>query len=581
MEARVALVTRRAERDALNLQVLDGHAQLARRTLDRMKQRYQAMAAIEERDLRRAAAREETRADHANNPLERYRASRAAELLEQEARVITVENALTTNPPPSYDQQRALAERARTDLGASKKLLDDGKISHLDALRLNTDFRRLAADRSRIVRRDLAAAADRLTRAENALSTVETELAFDSRDDRFELDNLMERVPPAERAKAEKVFKEFETKHLALLNRRRAALDRTAQRAEQTHQEVLVRLRILDDHFGFIRTHMFWVRDEEPVGGATVAQAQRELRQLGRATVRIGAEVGDRSAWGRLSVEFLAATFGLVALPWPLRRGPPGRRPRSLSAPLGRKSDGPRTPPPRPATPEAPDDVEARTPMRTLRNLLIGLSRSAIWPGYLALAAYAARQAPWPKSIALPAAAALGLLALAALAANLVRRLFGPGGWGEVVLGMPPEVSRMVRRGLVALVAAHVVLLLPVWLLTQGMIAPAGRPVSAPAVVRGLILAFESVVLLIAVLGPSQAIGPGRMADALGRAPRPVLAAPEEGLRRGDRGGRRGDRARRARVQLLRAPAGHRRGGIAGGRGRLLGVLPGLAPVHR
>ena len=59
------------------------------------------------------------------------------------------------------------------------------------------------------------------------------------------------------------------------------------------------------------------------------------------------------------------------------------------------------------------------------------------------------------------------MLALAALAANLVRRLFGPGGWAEDVLEMPPEVSRQVRRALVALVAAHVVFLLPVWLLDQ------------------------------------------------------------------------------------------------------------------
>ncbi len=136
--------------------------------------------------------------------------------------------------------------------------------------------------------------------------------------------------------------------------------------------------------------------------------------------------------------------------------------------------------------------------MVMLHKLLIGVVRSAIWPAYLALAAYAARQAPWPKDLALPTATILAMLALAALVANLVRRLFGPCGWAEDVLEMPPEVSCQVRRALVTLVAIHVVLLLPAWVITLGLIAPEGRPTPAPAVVRGLILVFEVGVLLVA-----------------------------------------------------------------------------------
>ena len=132
-----------------------------------------------------------------------------------------------------------------------------------------------------------------------------------------------------------------------MLNRRRAALEKLAQRADLTHQQVLRRLRILDDHFGFIRTHMFWVRDEEPVGPATLASAQRELRQLGRAAVRIGAEVCDRSAWGRVSGEFLAAAFGLIVLPWPLRRGHQALR--RLGVPAESAAEG--GPDPAPSTP--------------------------------------------------------------------------------------------------------------------------------------------------------------------------------------------------------------------------------------
>ncbi len=137
--------------------------------------------------------------------------------------------------------------------------------------------------------------------------------------------------------------------------------------------------------------------------------------------------------------------------------------------------------------------------MRSFRKIMIGAARSGIWPAYLGLVAYAVRQAPVPKTLAQPAAAILAMVALAYLASNLLRRIFGPGGWAEEVLAMPAEASRMAGRALVALVVAHLLFLGPVWLLTQGMIAPGGRPVSAPAVVRGLILGFEAIVLVIVI----------------------------------------------------------------------------------
>ncbi len=319
LEALLSLETRRSELSGSYLQVLDAHTQLAPQ-LDRMKEHYRTIALRQENDLHQAAAKEQTRAAGAGDPLERYLAKRAAEMLELEARVVRSENALTTSPKPSYEDQRSLADRAETDLSNIEKLLDDGRVSHLDALRLNNDFRRLGAERSRIVSHELAIAADRLARAENALSAVELELIYGSRDDRFEFDNLLERIPAARHPQAIKAFDDFEHKLIALLNRRRQALDTLAQRADQTHEQVLRRLGILDDHFGFIRTHMFWVRDEETIGPATLEQAQRELKQLARASFRLVQSACDRATWGRLSVEFLVAALGLIVLPWPLRR---------------------------------------------------------------------------------------------------------------------------------------------------------------------------------------------------------------------------------------------------------------------
>jgi potassium efflux system protein len=329
-EALLTLQTKRSELDGLNLQVQDARVQLARKTLDRMKARYGTLAAREERDLQQAAAKEHSRAEKADDPLERYRAKRTAELLDLTARVLKSENALTTNPSPSLEEQRALADRAETDFTNVKHLLDDGKVSHLDALRLNNDFRRIGAERGRIIRNELAGAANQLTASENALSGVELELVYDARDDRFEFENLVERLPPDRHAQASALFDELERKHTDLLIRQRNALQKLAERADQTHEQVERRLRILDDHFGFIRTNLFWVRDEEPIGTATLVQAQRELKQVGRGLLRITAEACDTKAWGRISGEFLLAGVGLVVIPWPL-----GRLRRALSRRAG------------------------------------------------------------------------------------------------------------------------------------------------------------------------------------------------------------------------------------------------------
>jgi potassium efflux system protein len=129
---------------------------------------------------------------------------------------------------------------------------------------------------------------------------------------------------------------------------------------------------------------------------------------------------------------------------------------------------------------------------------LIGVIRSMVWPAYFALAAYAARQAPWPRSAVVPASSLLAMLALASFAAGLIRWLFGPAGWVSVVLCMPPAVTRLLRRSALALVAAHVVILLPAWMLSRGFLAPGGRPVSASSVIRLLNLLFEVAVLTIA-----------------------------------------------------------------------------------
>ncbi len=155
---------------------------------------------------------------------------------------------------------------------------------------------------------------------ENVLSSVEIELIDGPRNDRLQNEDLLQRLPPARREQAREFFTEIEARHLKLLERKRSGLVKLAQRAELTHQEIERRLASLDEQYGFIRTHIFWVRDQEPIGAVTLAQCQGEIAIVGRALVPLLQEACDRSLWGRVSLEFAVAVLALLALPWPLAR---------------------------------------------------------------------------------------------------------------------------------------------------------------------------------------------------------------------------------------------------------------------
>jgi potassium efflux system protein len=129
--------------------------------------------------------------------------------------------------------------------------------------------------------------------------------------------------------------------------------------------------------------------------------------------------------------------------------------------------------------------------MRGLRSLALGTAAAAIWPSYLLLLAYLARQAPWPRNLGILASATLVGLAMAELLRGFLKWLARPSGWAEHYLGMPAPVARQLGRAGRFAVAAAAGLLLPVYVLDQGLIAPEGRPLNGPVFSRFLILAFE------------------------------------------------------------------------------------------
>jgi hypothetical protein len=152
------------------------------------------------------------------------------------------------------------------------------------------------------------------------LTAVELDLVNNARDERFVLDGLLENLPPARRPELLALAQEHETQHRALLLERRAALEKLADRAQAVHKQVIRRLRTLDDQYAFVRTHIFWMRDEEPIGPATLSPVPSEFRRLAHSVLRIAGETGVRANWGKITLEFALLFMTAIALPWPLHR---------------------------------------------------------------------------------------------------------------------------------------------------------------------------------------------------------------------------------------------------------------------
>ncbi len=322
LEAKINLAARRLELGSLQAQAKASHIELGRKLLELMEKRYTWQSEQQQNELKKAVAKEESRAAQTDDVLERYRAQRSVELLELEAQAVAYEKAGATDTAGlSVSEQTALADGVEKNFEDLKKLLGDGNVSPLDVLRLKNEFRRIGPQRAAIVRGDLAAVKGALITYENALADAEIDLVNDSRDDRYDRESLLDKLPESRRHDAEAMLEAMEARHRGLLNRCRNVLQKLAQRLDDTQTQILRRIRLLDEQYAFIRTHIFWVRDVEPVGPSTLAHARDEAVRAARALFKLALETSDRRLWGKVSPDFILAMAALVILPIPLRLG--------------------------------------------------------------------------------------------------------------------------------------------------------------------------------------------------------------------------------------------------------------------
>ena len=137
--------------------------------------------------------------------------------------------------------------------------------------------------------------------------------------------------------------------------------------------------------------------------------------------------------------------------------------------------------------------------MQCLRSVGFGLAKAAIWPLYLVLLAYMARVAPWPRSLGVLISAVSTGAAIAIFIHDLLNWLTSPSGLLEQHFGLDKPLARQLNRGSRFVAVAAATLLVPVYLLDHELIVPEGKPITAPAIGRLLVLGFELLILAACV----------------------------------------------------------------------------------
>jgi hypothetical protein len=132
--------------------------------------------------------------------------------------------------------------------------------------------------------------------------------------------------------------------------------------------------------------------------------------------------------------------------------------------------------------------------MKAVQILAFKLARASLWPSYFLLLAYAARVGPWPRSLGILVSAILTTAAIGVFIHEMLRLLTWPLDGSKHLLSVPLGVGRQLERAGRFLVIAAFFSLLPAYVFDHELIAPEGRPLTAPALGRLLVIAYELLV---------------------------------------------------------------------------------------
>jgi small-conductance mechanosensitive channel len=373
------------------------------------------------------------------------------------------------------DRLRTLAEKYSDGEGMAQRLL--------------VTFERLRRERLRQPDAPIEAVEARLQALTEHMFVLDDRLyEFDQRAEErvTAFSEALQGVPSAQREAATATFRQALAEQRAALREQQQVLSSLVQDATRLlalHREYK---RLLDEGYFFVLTEMFWLRDAKTLSwGVAEDVVTGALSMVKRLRTFVVAT--EASASAKLTVAlyvWLIASIVFVVLPWSIWRFERRLRLRQ-EASLAHT-----------AAQDSPPG---------LGTAVLIVLRAALWPAYLALLAWLLGQFlpqdPDQRELSHALVSGLQISAVVLGAGLLGRYLLQPDGWGQRCWNASAELCRFLRRIIVILCLAVLILQIPRYILLaapgEGEVA-----VGSLALARAFFLAFLGVVLvLVSIMG--------------------------------------------------------------------------------
>jgi len=297
--------------------VLNAELELAEKQLERLEQElelyskaYAQQLTLAQQQKLESLARKEQEAATAKTPADRFMAAWEAELSRSERNKGELEQYIVGLERDAADQDKRLATE-KEELAGFRELLKQAGASRRAAERIKLTLQQLKLRRRVLTRpfrpgfpQTLDEYRDRRFTIEDTLFTI---------NDRWKegVETALTELPEAEKAA-------FKARTADLLARFRAAaqdekslLTKAISLGQQIEMTRLARIDILNQLERFIRSRVFWLRDDKPLGLEVIKPIGSEIRRLALWSRKIVSD--EMTAWLAENLRSLAAIFyGLV-----------------------------------------------------------------------------------------------------------------------------------------------------------------------------------------------------------------------------------------------------------------------------
>jgi potassium efflux system protein len=299
--------------------VLSAELELAEKQLERLEQEFELYSKAYEQQLAAAQqqkaeslARKEQEAATAETPAARFTAAWEAELSRSERNKSDLEQFVVGLERDAADQEKRLATE-KEELAGFRELLKQAGASRRAADRIKLTLQQLKLRRRVLSRPFRPGFSQTLNGYRDRRFTIEDTL-FSIRDRWKEgVEAAITQLPEGEKAAFTAATADLLTRYRAALQDEKGLLTEAIRLGQQIQITLLARMDTVNELQRYIRSRVFWLRDDKPIGVEAIKPIGGEIRNLALWTRKILS--AETTTWLAESLRSPVAIFyGLILL---------------------------------------------------------------------------------------------------------------------------------------------------------------------------------------------------------------------------------------------------------------------------